>query len=41
MRDTNTRMFLVLKFLKPQLNPSSMKFDFEKGATHVSKIVCL
>lgn len=23
-------MFLALKFLKPQLNPKSMIFDFEK-----------
>jgi len=25
-------MFLALKFLKPQLNPKSMMFDFEKTA---------
>jgi len=30
--DTYKRMFLSLNLLKPQLNPKSMMFDFEKAA---------
>ncbi|KAF0762967.1 Uncharacterized protein FWK35_00003916 [Aphis craccivora] len=35
--DTYKRMFLAIKFLKPQLNPKSMFFDFEKAAMNASK----
>jgi hypothetical protein len=31
-------MFLVLKFLKPQLNLKSMMFDYEKAAMNASNI---
>ncbi|XP_022171031.1 uncharacterized protein LOC111034225 [Myzus persicae] len=37
--DTYKRMFLALIFLKPQLNPKSMMFDFEKAAMNASKYV--
>jgi len=37
--DTYKRMFLAIKFLKPQLNPKSMMFDFEKAAMNASKYV--
>lgn len=32
-------MFLALKFLKPQLDPKSMMFDFGKAAMNASKYV--
>jgi len=37
--DVYKRMFLALAFLKPQLNPKSMMFDFEKAAMNASKYI--